>query len=81
MVLLDDVLSQLRVWKSQNKSNTAVNVKKENILDENPIILMLRILFSIESVPLKSVEMRAIISDIDKCLTSLCDASPQDCSR
>ena len=83
MVLLDDVLSQLRDWQSQNKINTAFNNdKKENILDKNPIILMLRILFSIESIPLKSVEMRAIFSDIDKCLTSLYDApSLQDCSR
>ena len=66
-VVLDDVLSQLRVWQSQK--------------DENPVIIMLRILFSVETVPLKSSEMRAIISDVEKCLTSLNDVSLKDYNR
>ena len=67
LVALDDVLGQLRVWESQK--------------DENPLIIILRILLSIETIPLKSSEMRAIISDVEKCLASLNDSSFKDYNR
>lgn len=85
MVLLEEVLIQLRAWQSSaNVIEKADNCKETSSISsifDNPIIVMLRLLFSIECVPLKSSEMRSIIAEIDKCLVSLQNNCPDGCTK
>jgi len=80
-VVVENILHKLREWQSsvaRNENATSLSTLPDSNFDDYPVLIILRLLCRIESFPMRSAEMKMIIAEVDKAITSIQKIYPHD---